>query len=114
VAGAPGFAQRQLRGGTHGAAMLNGEQQRLWLDSASASGDPTEESDDVLRTRAVGGRLLNAANRRCDGHRPAQPIGWRRRLTLSQTGEPQSAAIKGLKTNPEISFSCGKNSYKGN
>jgi hypothetical protein len=59
AAGAPGFAHRQLRGGTRG----DGEQRRLLLDSASVSGDPTEESDGVLRTRAVGGRLLNAANR---------------------------------------------------
>jgi hypothetical protein len=93
--------------------MLDGKQRRLRLDSVSASGDPMEESDGVLRTRDVGGRLLNTANRRCDGHRPAQPIGWRHQPTLSQTGGPHSAAIKGLKTNPEISFSRGKIAIKG-
>jgi hypothetical protein len=46
-----------------------------------------------LRTIVVGGRLLHTANRQCDGNCPAQPIGRRRRLTLSQAGGPHSAAI---------------------
>jgi hypothetical protein len=54
-----------------------------------------------LRTRAVGRRLLHVANRQCDNHRPAQPIGRRRRPTLSQTCGPHSAAISRIENKPQ-------------